>query len=141
MKSILRFGFLTLVLSSCVSSEHTMVGTDSDIHSCKGSAGYTWSVLRKECIQPFENGTAFNSADKTQNAYVILNESASQAEVFVPIEISEAESILFRGDKTLFSNKAGSIAITIEKDLFILNCKGQKFSTPRTIDLDSLFLQ
>ncbi len=141
MKSIYCLYSFLFVLSSCITSEKTLVGADSDIHGCKGSAGYTWSVLRKECIRPFENSIAFNNTEQTQNAYIILSENRNQAEVFVPIETSEAESILYRGDKSLFTNKAGNIAITVEKDFFILNCKGQKFSTPRTMDLDSLFLQ
>ena len=47
--------------------ETPMVGGDRDEHGCIGSAGYTWSALRGECIQVFEVGT-FKNGKYTYNA-------------------------------------------------------------------------
>ncbi len=31
-----------------------IVGWDSDIHGCKASAGYTWSIIENKCTRPWE---------------------------------------------------------------------------------------
>ena len=36
--------------------ENPIVGGDSDEHGCKGSAGYSWSIVKNECIRLFESG-------------------------------------------------------------------------------------
>lgn len=62
-----------------------IVGADSDSHGCKASAGYTWSVLKKECIRVFENSTRLNHAEdgKTYStvSYVIFD--GNKAELFL----------------------------------------------------------
>ncbi|MFN8355993.1 MAG: hypothetical protein U0Y10_16175 [Spirosomataceae bacterium] len=67
-----------------------IVGNDSDKHGCKASAGYTWSVLKKECIRVFEVGLRLNPKDST------LNQTVS---AFVIFENAEAEE---QGDVELF---------------------------------------
>ncbi|UWY26468.1 hypothetical protein [Flavobacterium sp. TR2] len=65
--------------------KETIVGADSDSHGCKASAGYTWSVLKKECIRVFENSTRLNHAEdgKTYStvSYVIFD--GNKAELFL----------------------------------------------------------
>lgn len=69
-----------------------MVGNDKDSHGCIGSAGYTWSPLRNECIRVFEAGTRLDPqaavADKTVSAFVVFAASGDdrKAEVFLPGE-------------------------------------------------------
>ncbi|CAA9199664.1 hypothetical protein [Flavobacterium collinsii] len=62
-----------------------VVGGDSDAHGCKGSAGYTWSVLKNECVRIFEIGTKLAHAEdgKTYStvAYVIFD--GNKAELFL----------------------------------------------------------
>lgn len=73
--------------------DSTIVGADQDENGCLASAGYTWSKLNKECVRaftgiqldPIEN-TA--TEDATLCAYVLFNESADKAEVFLPEEQS-----------------------------------------------------
>ena len=69
------------------------VGGDSDSHGCKASAGYTWSVLKKECIRIFENSTKLNHAEdgKTYStvSYVIFD--GNKAELFLD---TQKESII-----------------------------------------------
>lgn len=64
--------------------KETVVGADADEHGCKASAGYTWSVLKKECIRIFE-GTKLSHYDDgktyTTASYVIFN--GDKAELFL----------------------------------------------------------
>jgi len=68
-------------------------GADSDAHGCKASAGYTWSILKKECIRIFENSTKLSHAEDgktyTTVAYVIFN--GDKAELFLD---TQKESII-----------------------------------------------
>lgn len=66
-------------------SKPAIVGGDSDAHGCKASAGYTWSVLKNECVRVFEIGTklAHASDGKAYStvAYVIFE--GNKAELFL----------------------------------------------------------
>ena len=73
-------------------SAAVIVGGDSDTHGCKASAGYTWSILKKECIRIFENSTKLSHADGktyTTVAYVIFD--GDKAELFLD---TQKESII-----------------------------------------------
>jgi hypothetical protein len=69
-----------------------MVGNDLDKHGCKGSAGYTWSVAKNECIQVFNTGVRLNPQDTTLNqtlsAFAVFvnddQENEFNAEIFLP---------------------------------------------------------
>jgi len=69
--------------------QEMMVGGDRDEHGCIGSAGYTWSALRGECIQVFEVGTRLNPMDVEQeeaviSAFIVSKEGDnSQVELFI----------------------------------------------------------
>ncbi len=73
--------------------DSTIVGADQDENGCLASAGYTWSKLNKECVRAF-TGIQLNPVDNASTedatlcAYVLFNESASKAEVFLPDEKS-----------------------------------------------------
>lgn len=63
------------------------VGSDRDGHGCIGSAGYTWSEVRQECIRPFEAGVRMLSAtdpEATLCAYLVFSADSAQAELFLP---------------------------------------------------------
>ena len=68
--------------------DSTMVN-DKDENGCLASAGYVWSKVNKECVKgfsgiqlnPIDN---LNNQDETLSAYVLFNEDASQAEIFLP---------------------------------------------------------
>jgi hypothetical protein len=65
-----------------------IVGNDKDKHGCIGSAGYTWSVLKKECVRTFEltqtdkNAIELVSIDNTQKMVVLFSSNKTKAEVF-----------------------------------------------------------
>lgn len=64
-----------------------MPGSDKDEHGCIGSAGYTWSKLKKDCVRPFEAGLKLSGVtDENKNfaAYAVFAADSSQAEIFIP---------------------------------------------------------
>ena len=42
-----------------------MAGSDRGMHGCIGSAGYTWSNIRKSCIRIFEEGIRLDPLSNT----------------------------------------------------------------------------
>jgi len=65
------------------------VVNDKDENGCLAAAGYVWSKVNKECVKGY-SGIQLNPLDKPNNedetlsAYVLFNEDASQAEIFLP---------------------------------------------------------
>lgn len=61
-------------------------------NKCPDSAGYTWSNIKKDCVNIFNIGFRLNPV-KTENgetassAFVLLSEDQSQAELFFPNDI------------------------------------------------------
>jgi Prokaryotic membrane lipoprotein lipid attachment site len=113
-----------------------MVGNDTDSHGCKASAGYTWSVLKNNCVRIFESGSQFNATgenkDSTMAAFVILNNKKDSAEVFLP---NTKPIIVFAGDISrgvLFESKPDSVIIKFD-DSNINIAKGEKiiFNQPK----------
>ena len=82
--------------------EPPIVGGDSDEHGCKASAGYTWSVVKNECIRIFEAGIRLDAKaadlDKTTSTFIVFKSETdeAQAELYLP---SEKKSILLAQDK------------------------------------------
>ena len=88
------------------------VGSDRDGHGCIGSAGYTWSEVRQECIRPFEAGVRMLSAtdpEATLCAYLVFSADSAQAELFLPDR--EATEVLDRRNLP-----AGGHAWNVEDD-------------------------
>jgi hypothetical protein len=105
MKKIITFLIIVLIVSSCKLIDQnddadeksnvarkvkdSIVVNDKDENGCLASAGYLWSKVNKECIKGF-SGIQLNPVDKPNNqdetlsAYVLFNEDASSAEVFLP---------------------------------------------------------
>jgi hypothetical protein len=78
----------TQVITNTITKD-TLVVNDKDEHGCLASAGFVWSKVNNECIKGF---TGFqlnpinnsNNEDETLSAYLLFNEDASKAEVFLP---------------------------------------------------------
>lgn len=75
----------------------SLIGNDKDNNGCLATAGYSWSVLKQDCVRLFE--TAFilapiqspDSTDAVLVSYVLISTDGLQAEVFFP---GSEESIL-----------------------------------------------
>lgn len=68
-------------------SGEVMTGGDRDEHGCIGSAGYTWSELKQECIRIWEVGLEMqNSQDPESStvAYLITKEGSENVEIYLP---------------------------------------------------------
>ena len=76
-------------VKNAVTAKDSSVVNDKDENGCLASAGYVWSKVNKECVKGF-SGIQLNPIDKPDNedetlsAYVLFNEDASQAEIFLP---------------------------------------------------------
>lgn len=73
--------------------DSTIVDVDKDKNGCLASAGYTWSKLNQDCVKAFTgiqlNPTDnANTEDETLCTYVLFNENADKAEIFLPDEKS-----------------------------------------------------
>jgi len=93
MKSIISLiPFVLFLLSTTCSAQDspTIVGGDRDKHNCIGSAGYQWSMLKKECIRIFEAGIRLDAVapdlNKTLSAFVVFKSKSenAQVEMFIP---------------------------------------------------------
>ncbi|WP_288441436.1 hypothetical protein [uncultured Chryseobacterium sp.] len=88
MKKIILLS--TMFLGSFVFAQKStpVLGGDRDVHGCIGSAGYTYSQLRNNCIQTFNQKIKIKevNSDKsyTSMTAVIFNKSMTKAEVFIP---------------------------------------------------------
>jgi hypothetical protein len=85
--------------------DQAIVGNDRDSHGCIGSAGYTYSQVRGECIRVFESGVRLDpqdsKLDQTISAFVVFqsDDQDAQAELFLP---PRADSVVI--NKTLGEN-------------------------------------
>ena len=105
MKKITALLIIVLCFSSCklidnndesdekakvaAAVKDSTIVNDKDENGCLASAGYVWSKVNKECVKGF-SGIQLNptdnqdNQDETLSAYVLFNEDASQAEIFLP---------------------------------------------------------
>lgn len=101
-------------------------GGDKDEHGCIGSAGATWSVIKNNCIQVFNEGTQFTAygtnRDSMFTAYIILSDDKLKAEVFLPSTYLENSVILDvaksdnKNSSTLFENSDKMLKVYFEEN-------------------------
>jgi len=64
------------------------VGGDKDAHGCIGSAGYTYSQIKNDCVRVFEQKIKLTEVkpkgSSTSMAAVIFSKDLKKAEVFLP---------------------------------------------------------
>lgn len=85
------------------------VGADKDSHGCKASAGQTWSELKQNCIQVFNEGFRLNPVDPPKDAavisaFIILSTDQSKLELFLPDAAAQQSVILDKTGKDLYEN-------------------------------------
>ncbi|MBE4948313.1 hypothetical protein [Chryseobacterium culicis] len=111
--------FSAMLLSACIFAQKSPVlGGDRDVHGCIGSAGYTYSQLKNNCIKTFSQKIKLKevSTDKsyTSTTAVIFNKSMTKAEVFIPDGAAKSIILDRQGKEKLW--KSG----THVKDSYIL---------------------
>jgi hypothetical protein len=118
MKKITSIILILLIVSSCkledkntniqeqkntrTFAKDTLVVNDKDENGCLAAAGYVWSKVNKECVKGFSGIqlnplNKANNKDETLSAYVLFNEDASLAEVFLPKDTTSI--VLTRGSE------------------------------------------
>ncbi|MCL6259305.1 hypothetical protein M3O96_09415 [Aquiflexum sp. TKW24L] len=141
MRTSVFFNFILIfILISCSKTpqqeilygKKTLVGSDKDPNGCIGSAGYTWSEAKKDCIRIFESGTSFVTydaatgvMDSTKVAYVVLADDKSQAEVFYggtdkPILLEAVAVMEGETMPKLFENNIELVDLIYYRDSYIL---------------------
>ena len=100
-----------------------MTGSDRDEHGCIGSAGYTWSIIKKDCIRIFEIGIRLNPAaavaDKTSSAFIVFDNDKLKAELFVPGQPTSSVMLEYgKKNSQLWFNEVWDLAKT-EKGLVL----------------------
>ena len=98
-------------------------GSDRDEHGCIGSAGYTWSIIKKDCIRIFEIGIRLNPAaavaDKTSSAFIVFDNDKLKAELFVPGQPTSSVMLEYgKKNSQLWFNEVWDLAKT-EKGLVL----------------------
>jgi len=81
--------FSAMFLGSLAFAQNTpLLGGDKDAHGCKGSAGYTYSQIKNDCVRVFEQKIKLNevNSDKsyTSMTAVIFSKNMKKAEIFIP---------------------------------------------------------
>lgn len=65
-------------------------GSDRDEHGCIPSAGYTWSIVRNECVRLWETGIKMEpqdpKLDKSTAAYLVFTDDRIRVEIFLPTQ-------------------------------------------------------
>ena len=121
MKKIFLLNFIFISLISCdkilkdkndsqdseITTREYAVGADKDENGCVSSAGYTWSILKNDCIRVFEigyrlNPTQINADEAVMSAFVIFDEDKEKTELFLPN--SDKSIILNLDGKGIYKN-------------------------------------
>jgi len=107
----------TMFLGSLVFAQKTPVlGGDKDAHGCIGSAGYTYSQIKKDCIRTFEEKIKLKevASDGGYIAAVIFSKDKKKAEVFVK-DVEGGSLILIRPGKAKAWKKDGYVLVPFKK--------------------------
>ncbi|MCW1961545.1 hypothetical protein [Chryseobacterium viscerum] len=88
MKKTILFSAMFLGSLLFAQKQAPVLGGDRDVHGCIGSAGYTYSQLKNNCIQTFNQKIKLKevNSDKsyTSMTAIIFSKDMKKAEVFIP---------------------------------------------------------
>lgn len=88
MKKTILLGAMFFGALAFAQKKTPVVGGDRDVHGCIGSAGYTYSQIKNDCVRVFEQKIKLNevSSDKsyTTMTAVIFSKNMKKAEIFIP---------------------------------------------------------
>jgi hypothetical protein len=109
MKKTILFGAM-FIGSLVFAQKAPVVGGDKDVHGCKGSAGYTYSQIKNDCVRVFEQKIKLNEVS-TEKGYttmtaVIFSKDMKRAEIFIPDGAAKSIILTRQGKGKLW--KSGS---------------------------------
>lgn len=88
MKKPILFSMMFLGSLFFAQQKAPVLGGDRDVHGCIGSAGYTYSQIRNNCVRVFDQKIKLKEvgSDKsyTTMTAVIFSKDMKRAEVFIP---------------------------------------------------------
>ena len=121
-KKFLPITMLFLLLSAISFAQSNpkpqIVGGDLDSHGCKGSAGYTYSVLKNDCIRLFEEKIQLRelnpSGTSTSSTPVVFSNDFKKAEIFLPKD-SKSVILIRSGKKGKYVWKKGLLLLENNK--------------------------
>ncbi len=90
-------------------NEQKAIGGDKDDHGCLTSAGQTWSELKQNCIQVFNEGFRLNPVNPPKgaaviSAFVLMSDDQKKLELFLPDEDEHETTILNNDGKGMYEN-------------------------------------
>jgi hypothetical protein len=99
--------------------KETVVGADKDDHGCKASAGYTWSVIKNNCIRIFE-GTLLESSEEN----IVEDGKKYKSAAYVIFEGNKAELFLGAQEKSIILERKSEGDSWVNGDLQLIPWKG-----------------
>ncbi|REC50334.1 hypothetical protein [Chryseobacterium pennipullorum] len=98
-----------------------VLGGDKDAHGCIGSAGYTYSQIKKDCVRTFEEKIKLKEVASNGDyiAAVIFSKDMKKAEVFVK-DAEGGSIILTRPGKARAWKNEGYVLVPYKKNGFQL---------------------
>lgn len=132
MKRKLLIFSIALLLFSTIGYAQVITGADRDKHGCIGSAGYTYSVLKKDCIRIFEQKIKLHQVDSAGSykaiATVIFSTNNKQAEVFLANH-KESLILIRTGKKGKYIWKKDKLELTNQNGYKLKEAKKLIYST------------
>ena len=88
--------------------QKTVIGGHKDADGCISAAGETWSQLKQNCIQVFDQALRLDPVNVKENeavfsAFILFNEEKNKAELFLPH--TKSTSILKNKEEGIFENE------------------------------------
>lgn len=109
-----------LLLFSCSGEYNPLVGVVKMKESCIGSAGESWSELRKKCIRVFEDGVRLNPIEFEKgkaviSSFIVFNAERTKAELFLAdsdktIILNQVEDGKYANAGFFYETKTGLLA-------------------------------
>ncbi|WES99447.1 hypothetical protein P2W68_07465 [Chryseobacterium arthrosphaerae] len=109
--------FSAMFLGSLAFAQTTPVlGGDKDAHGCIGSAGYTYSQVKKDCVRTFEQKIKLKEVASKGDyiSAVIFSKDMKKAEVFVK-DAGGGSIVLTRAGKAKAWKKDGYVLVPFKK--------------------------
>jgi hypothetical protein len=107
-----------------------IVGNDADAHGCKGSAGYTWSVIKNECIRPWENTLQLlpvNHEDSSAiiAASVVFSTDSLKAELFMANETENLVLLKTKENRYVTKTELSTFELIFENNIWTIIKSGK----------------